>query len=92
MSKAGQVWSSWPSNPAENQASEAAQGPGRARLLRTVATPVEGAASTSHRIGESLKGLTAQAWVTTAFLITSTICVPVYGKNLVASGLSESCW
>ena len=33
-----------------------------------------------YRIGESLNGLTAQAWVTTAFLITSTICVPVWGK------------
>jgi len=33
-----------------------------------------------YRIGESLNGLTAQAWVTTAFLITSTISVPVFGK------------
>jgi EmrB/QacA subfamily drug resistance transporter len=33
-----------------------------------------------YRIGESLNGLTAQAWVTTAFLITSTISVPVWGK------------
>ena len=33
-----------------------------------------------YRIGESLGGLTAQAWVTTAFLITSTISVPVFGK------------
>jgi hypothetical protein len=30
-------------------------------------------AAAMYRIGESLKGLTAQAWVTTAFLITSTI-------------------
>ena len=33
-----------------------------------------------YRIGESLSGLTAQAWVTTAFLITSTVSVPVFGK------------
>ncbi|MER6947515.1 MDR family MFS transporter [Nonomuraea sp. NPDC000554] len=37
-------------------------------------------AAAMYRIGESLKGLAAQAWVTTAFLITSTISVPVYGK------------
>lgn len=37
-------------------------------------------AAAMYRIGESLNGLTAQAWVTTAFLITSTISVPVYGK------------
>jgi EmrB/QacA subfamily drug resistance transporter len=33
-----------------------------------------------YKIGESLNGLTAQAWVTTAFLITSTIATPLYGK------------
>ncbi|MEU6849631.1 MDR family MFS transporter [Actinacidiphila alni] len=33
-----------------------------------------------YKIGESLNGLTAQAWVTTAFLITSTISTPLYGK------------
>ncbi|HEX3648611.1 MAG TPA: MFS transporter, partial [Pseudonocardiaceae bacterium] len=33
-----------------------------------------------YRIGESLHGLTAQAWVTTAFLITSTVTTPVYGR------------
>jgi EmrB/QacA subfamily drug resistance transporter len=33
-----------------------------------------------YRIGESLNGLTAQAWVRTAFLITSTVSIPVYGK------------
>ncbi|MET9125453.1 MULTISPECIES: MDR family MFS transporter [unclassified Streptomyces] len=33
-----------------------------------------------YKIGESLNGLTAQAWVTTAFLITSTIATPMYGK------------
>ena len=33
-----------------------------------------------YRIGESLHGLTAQAWVTTAFLIAATISVPVWGK------------
>jgi EmrB/QacA subfamily drug resistance transporter len=37
-------------------------------------------AAAMYRIGESLSGLTAQAWVTTAFLITSTISVPVFGK------------
>ena len=37
-------------------------------------------AAALYRIGESLGGLTAQAWVTTAFLITSTISVPVFGK------------
>ncbi len=33
-----------------------------------------------YKIGLSLDGLTAQAWVTTAFLITSTIATPLYGK------------
>jgi EmrB/QacA subfamily drug resistance transporter len=33
-----------------------------------------------YKIGENLNGLTAQAWVTTAFLITSTIATPLYGK------------
>jgi len=33
-----------------------------------------------YRIGESLGGLAGQAWVTTAFLITSTVSIPVYGK------------
>jgi EmrB/QacA subfamily drug resistance transporter len=33
-----------------------------------------------YKIGESLHGLTAQAWVTTSFLITSTIATPLYGK------------
>jgi EmrB/QacA subfamily drug resistance transporter len=36
-------------------------------------------AAAMYRIGESLNGLTAQAWVTTAFLISSTISVPVFG-------------
>jgi EmrB/QacA subfamily drug resistance transporter len=31
-------------------------------------------------IGDDLKGLSVQAWVTTAFLITSTISTPLYGK------------
>ncbi len=33
-----------------------------------------------YRIGESLNGLTAQVWVRTAFMITSTVSIPVYGK------------
>lgn len=33
-----------------------------------------------YRIGENLHGLTAQAWVTTAFLITSTVTTPIYGR------------
>jgi EmrB/QacA subfamily drug resistance transporter len=39
-----------------------------------------------YRIGESLDGLTAQAWVTTAFLIATTISVPVWGKLSDAHG------
>jgi EmrB/QacA subfamily drug resistance transporter len=31
-------------------------------------------------IGDDLEGLSVQAWVTTAFLITSTIATPIYGK------------
>ncbi|MDR1999453.1 MAG: MFS transporter [Frankiaceae bacterium] len=31
-------------------------------------------------IGDDLHGLSAQAWVTTAFMITSTISTPLYGK------------
>jgi EmrB/QacA subfamily drug resistance transporter len=37
-------------------------------------------AAAMYRIGESLNGLTGQAWVTTAFMIASTVSVPVYGK------------
>jgi EmrB/QacA subfamily drug resistance transporter len=37
-------------------------------------------AAAMYRIGVSLNGLTGQAWVTTAFMITSTVSVPVYGK------------
>ncbi|NBQ98768.1 MAG: MFS transporter, partial [Microbacteriaceae bacterium] len=31
-------------------------------------------------IADDLHGLSAQAWVTTAYLITSTIATPIYGK------------
>src|SRR5450631_4934291 len=31
-------------------------------------------------IGDDLHGLSVQAWVTTAYLITSTISTPLYGK------------
>ena len=31
-------------------------------------------------IGDDLHGLSVQAWVTTAYLITSTITTPIYGK------------
>src|SRR5215831_18920647 len=37
-------------------------------------------ATAIRRIGDDLNGLSAQAWVTTAFLITSTIATPLYGK------------
>jgi MFS family permease len=37
--------------------------------------------STSIRtIADDLHGLSAQAWVTTAYLVTSTITTPIYGK------------
>ena len=37
--------------------------------------------STSIRtIADDLHGLSIQAWVTTAYLITSTITTPIYGK------------
>src|ERR1700761_3665545 len=37
--------------------------------------------STSIRtIADDLNGLNVQAWVTTAYLITSTITTPIYGK------------
>ena len=37
-------------------------------------------ATAIRTIGDDLHGLSAQAWVTTAFLITSTIATPLYGK------------
>ena len=41
--------------------------------------------STSIRtIADDLQGLSAQAWFTTAYLITSTITTPIYGKLGVA--------
>ena len=37
--------------------------------------------STSIRtISDDLHGLSIQAWVTTAYLITSTITTPIYGR------------
>lgn len=33
-------------------------------------------------IGDDLNGLEQQAWVTNAYLITSTISIPIYGKRL----------
>ena len=37
-------------------------------------------ASAIRTIGDDLHGLSLQAWVTTAYLITSTITTPLYGK------------
>ncbi len=37
-------------------------------------------ASAMRVIADNLQGLSAQAWVTTAYLITSTIVTPLYGK------------
>jgi MFS family permease len=36
--------------------------------------------SAIRTIGDDLNGLSVQAWVTTAYLITSTISTPLYGK------------
>src|ERR1043165_6151793 len=37
-------------------------------------------ASAIRTIGDQLHGLSIQAWVTTAYLITATISTPLYGK------------
>src|SRR2546430_5267303 len=37
-------------------------------------------ASAIRTIGDDLHGLSIQAWVSTAYLITSTISTPLYGK------------
>jgi EmrB/QacA subfamily drug resistance transporter len=37
-------------------------------------------ATSIRTIGDQLQGLSLQAWVTTAYLITSTIATPIYGK------------
>lgn len=37
-------------------------------------------ATSIRTIGDELNGLSVQAWVTTAYLITSTITTPLYGK------------
>jgi MFS family permease len=47
-------------------------------FLSSLAQTVVGTAI--RTIGDDLHGLDQQAWVTTAFLITSTIAVPIYGK------------
>ncbi|MEI3843342.1 MULTISPECIES: MDR family MFS transporter [unclassified Microbacterium] len=47
-------------------------------FLSSLAQTVFGTAI--RTIGDDLHGLDQQAWVTTAFLITSTISVPLYGK------------
>ncbi|MEU1011817.1 MFS transporter [Streptomyces sp. NPDC005890] len=36
--------------------------------------------SALRTIADDLQGLTAQAWVTTAYLVTATIATPLYGK------------
>lgn len=38
-------------------------------------------ASAIRTIGDDLHGLSIQAWVTTAYLITSTITTPLYGRQ-----------
>ena len=47
-------------------------------FLSSLAQTVFGTAI--RTIGDDLHGLDQQAWVTTAYLITSTISVPIYGK------------
>ena len=47
-------------------------------LLSALDQSVVGAAM--RTIADDLKGLELQAWVTTAYLITSTISTPIYGK------------
>src|SRR5437764_15427349 len=37
-------------------------------------------ASAIRTIGDDLHGLSIQAWVTTAYLITATLSTPLYGK------------
>src|SRR5476649_1837240 len=37
-------------------------------------------ATAIRTIGDDLNGLSVQAWVTTAYLITSTVSTPLYGK------------
>jgi MFS family permease len=37
-------------------------------------------ASAIRTIGDDLHGLSMQAWVTTAYLITATVSTPLYGK------------
>src|SRR5205085_6786251 len=37
-------------------------------------------ATAIRTIGDDLHGLSVQAWVTTAYLITSTVSTPLYGK------------
>ena len=37
-------------------------------------------ATSIRTIGDDLRGLSLQAWVTTAYLVTSTIATPLYGK------------
>lgn len=37
-------------------------------------------ATALRTIGDDLDGLSAQAWVTTAYLVTSTVTTPLYGK------------
>lgn len=49
-----------------------------AMFLSSMAQTVFGTAI--RTIGDSLHGLDQQAWVTTAFLITSTVTTPLYGK------------
>lgn len=49
-----------------------------AMFLSSMAQTVFGTAI--RTIGDDLHGLDQQAWVTTAFLITSTVATPLYGK------------
>lgn len=48
-------------------------------------------ATAMPRIIERLQGFRLYAWVTTAYLLTSTVMVPVYGSLSASTGESRFC-
>ncbi len=77
-------------SPHEPQGTATATGPGHREILTILGGLMIGmflaaldqtiVATSIRTIGDDLHGLSLQAWVTTAYLMTSTIATPLYGK------------
>ncbi|WP_448062588.1 MDR family MFS transporter [Cellulomonas hominis] len=79
-----------PTLPGATPASSAPRGPSHREIITILGGLMIGmflaaldqtiVATSIRTIGDDLNGLSLQAWVTTAYLMTSTIATPLYGK------------